>query len=405
MNIKIGKGGSGSVNSTKNGSGKLNEKKYIDLLPAKNNLTFLFDPIFYKNQIIDGALGNRPSNNGSDPIYLQENRDYQFQNSIPNLGFHPLTLQLIPGVPRLTKKAEIKNNMYSYIKYSDNSDVEFQNFRKSYRSMSAANPPKDNRKHFLILKKNDNSDLYTGSTSTLNFFIRLQRPVSHKNPNTGYIVREKRGTFLTAYEDSDNHISFGYRSPYYNIVGRPSYKSVFNNFSFVFSFGKSFGSTYFNRPINYTLMTDYKFNFAEVYFISVVKDSGNVKIYINGEQQTVAFVPFNPLINRTKAGSNRRYYSQRRDQSPVGPGFYKKDGSIYSPTNTVFSNCPSPNLNYLLFGHSKMNGVAYQYGYSQSLKRKRHLNNLDIGVITSYTIALSQSQISEIYNNFRYRYI
>ena len=51
MNINIGKGGSGKVNSTKGGSGKLIEKKYIDLLPSPSNLTFLFDPIFYKKEI------------------------------------------------------------------------------------------------------------------------------------------------------------------------------------------------------------------------------------------------------------------------------------------------------------------------------------------------------------------
>ena len=51
MNIKIGKGGSGKINSTKGGSGKLIERKYIDLLPSPSNLTFLFDSIFYKKDI------------------------------------------------------------------------------------------------------------------------------------------------------------------------------------------------------------------------------------------------------------------------------------------------------------------------------------------------------------------
>jgi hypothetical protein len=53
MNINIGKGGSGQITSTKGGSGKLNEKKYIDLIPSPSNLRIHFDPIFYKE------LGNK----------------------------------------------------------------------------------------------------------------------------------------------------------------------------------------------------------------------------------------------------------------------------------------------------------------------------------------------------------
>ena len=49
MNINIGKGGSGKITSTKGGSGKLIEKKYIDLLPSQENISLLFDPIFYNS--------------------------------------------------------------------------------------------------------------------------------------------------------------------------------------------------------------------------------------------------------------------------------------------------------------------------------------------------------------------
>lgn len=337
MNIKIGKGGSGSVNSSKGGSGKTNQKKYIDLLPSPSNLTFLFDPIFYKSEIqnerhqilvqgcslsyVNGIysqtvnpslINNRPyyfkedesieiyydepnwvindllerdytslfytvsinsvsyerphqvdwsnSNGGDayqaqetpptiteylnltegkadlDPAYLEELRNYKIENIIPSFPFLEVR-QYIPGTSFNTRKTELKNNMLSYLKDPNDDDVEPRNFRKNYGSVYyAETPPKDNKKSFLILRKNDNSTLYTSNNSTLNFFIRLQRPVSHKNPNSGYIVREKRGTFLTSYVNQDRHISFGYRSPYYNIDGDNTYRLKFEPFSFVFSF-------------------------------------------------------------------------------------------------------------------------------------------------------------------------
>jgi len=377
---------------------------------TENSLTFLFDPIFYKSEIQDGNQGIYPNISENDPVYLEELRNYQINNIIPTLNFNPLTWQVIPGANQGTKKATIKNNMLSYLKDPNNNDVEDKNFRLSYGSISRAggfgiNTPIDNKKSFLRLQKNNNSTLYTSNNSTLNFFIRLQRPVSHKNPNSGYIVREKRGTFLTSYANQHEHISFGYRSPYYNINGDNTYRLKFEPFSFVFSFSAKY-SHIFNRPINYTVMTDYKYKFGEVYLISIVITNGNISIYINGEQQSIALLPFNPLINRTKKSGGASYYADRINQSPLAPNFLKKDGSTYPYIATSFSDCPEINYNHLIFGKSKMIGVASNnYSYSTILKRKRFLNNLDIGVINSYNIALSQDQILQIYNNFRYRYI
>lgn len=459
-----------------NGNGKQSED-------VAGNLTFLFDPIFYKNQIEEANV----SNYELDPAYLKQLRDYQIDSAIPNLGLNPTSWQLIIGAAQGTRKAEIKNNTLSYIKYSDNSDVEPEKLNKFYRSISSSQsnyfitPPIDNKKPLLRVSRNDNLafSFFSFTNSTLNIFVRLQRPIQHKNPNTGYIVREKRGIFCQS-----NDFFIGYRSPYYNIIGRPSYKNVFNNFSFVFSFGSAGYNGTFGRPVSMNLMTDYKFNFGEMYMLTITDTYGEGrKIYVNGELQTVAFVPFNPLVNPSYDGKydevclsggtygdgcyvkgrgqteysgpdgnyiwwngsswtlnvtslgppigdsayysydlitweediasgpptgnitsrleNKRLYAARRDEMPLGPGFYKKDGTIYTHTNTIHSVATSNNINYLMFGKSALSNQLH-YNFK---KRKRYLNNLDIGVINSYNIALSQSQISEMYNNFRYKYI
>jgi hypothetical protein len=516
-----------SINITKNGSGKLIEKKYIDLLPAKSNLTFLFDPIFYKKEIqnerykilvsgsnlsyvngiysqqltlvnsktwyikddddamqifwqdgawyiqdaneringyfnlfikndartqlycrpddldwssIDGGdtygddkalssitqyLSSKYKTGGrSDPAFLEQIRNYQIDNTIPNKNanndLNPLSPQRIIGTAFNTRKGEIKNNTFSYIKYSDNSDVEGKKLNKWYSTISKTqesygiNPPKDSKYYLLKVKRNDNLPIFEigdDKNSTLNMFIRLQRPVSHKNPHTGYIVREKRGIFCTScdFAHDQSPFSIGYRSPYYNITGRPSYRSIFDNFSFVFSFGHVVYDAEFGRPISRNLMTDYKFNFGQMYMLTIKSESNTLSIYINGELQTVAIVPFNPLVNPTTGSNNpKNQYKGRRDSMPLGPGFYKKNGTIYGTTNTVVpAGTNMQSINYLTFGKSALaHGARAGKGqFTGTKKRRRYLNNLDIGVINSYNIALSQSDISQIYNNFRYKYI
>jgi hypothetical protein len=446
---------------------------------------------------------NQQYKNGGrlDPAFLEQIRDYQINNTVPNQGVNPLSPQHIVGAAFNTKKGEIKNNTFSYIKYSDNSDVEEKKLNKWYGSISntqsnySINPPVDSKWPLLKINRNDSQNIFSigvGVFSTLNMFVRLQRPVQHKNPNNGYIVREKRGIFCTSKFDNPSYNSFsiGYRSPYYNITGRPSYKSVFNNFSFVFSFGHNGYSGIFNRPVSFNLMTDYKFNFGEMYMLTIRSNDTYIEIYVNGELQTIALIPFNPLINpsyggrgedsieltgggygngvytRTSGGTTtwygpdekyiewnggslwflydpafspsspayysedlnypitwyeendpdpptenyinntikyRRLYKTRRDEMPLGPGFYKKDGTVYSYTNTEYAIQINGFFSSLIFGKS-----ALAYGartYMNSKKKRRYLNNLDIGVISSYNTALSQTEISQIYNNFRYRYI
>ena len=677
MNIKIGKGGTGKINSTKGGTSKLNQKKYIDLLPptfiskvtlsdgdysngvytrnsggtttfdgpdgktivwagsiwyaydpaiaqgqdpaysssnliywndisqtqaligvTENSLTFLFDPIFYKSQIqnerykilltgcslsymngvysqidplyngkryfrkdddldaeiyydggnwniVDGSQRNgydyilfyksdpfayslsSPINydwenpdGGSaagglefpptlsvylenmrgadlDPAYLDQIRNYQVDGTIPTFPYAE-SLQHIIGASFNTKKAEIKNNTFSYIKYADNSDVEEKKLNRWYGPISytqnnySINPPVDSKYPLLKIQRNDSQKIFSigqNTFFTLNMFVRLQRPVQHKNPNTGYIVREKRGIFCTStFVENGNPFSIGYRSPYYNITGRPSYKGVFNNFSFVFSFGHFGYSETFNRPISFNLMTDYKFNFGEMYMLTITTNNGNIKIYVNGELQTVALVGSNPLVNpsyennydeiclfggdygngcytRSSGGTTtwngsdgkyiewnginvwylydpayggdpayysedlnypitwyeenapaaptenyinariqyRKLYKDKRDEMPLGPGFYKKDGTIYPHTNTEFSFNNIMSFSSLILGKSALaHGTR---AYMNSKKKRRYLNNLDIGVINSYNAALSQAEISQIYDNFKYRYI
>jgi hypothetical protein len=442
---------------------------------------------------------NQQYKNGGrlDPAFLEQIRDYQINNTVPNQGVNPLSPQHIVGAAFNTKKGEIKNNTFSYIKYSDNSDVEGKKLNKWYRSISATqftyniNPPVDSKWPLLKINRNDNQNIFSigqNTFSTLNMFVRLQRPVQHKNPNNGYIVREKRGIFCTSiFNNATNPFSIGYRSPYYNITGRPSYKGVFNNFSFVFSFGHFGYSETFNRPISFNLMTDYKFNFGEMYMLTIRSNDTYIEIYINGELQSIALAPSNPLVNpsyddqfdellidggdygngyytRAAGGTTtfdgpdgkyiewagsfwylwdpadpeysngvpsygsfdlitwfvegainppngtftrkiqyRKLYKDRRDEIPLGPGFYKKDGTIYPHTNTEFSFNNNISFSSLIFGKS-----ALAYGaraYMNSKKKRRYLNNLDIGVINSYSTALSQVEISQIYNNFRYRYI
>lgn len=487
MNIKIGKGGSGKLNSTKGGSGKLNEKKYIDLLPPnfiskiifsngafgngtytrnssgtttfngpngwyieafnenqfasytpsifgttpvyyssdagktwinegnlddevvnppptsviENSLTFLFDPIFYNN-IKDESPSILYRGKALDAYYLNHSiRDYQYDNIVPQLG-DANAIQYIQGKPRDTKKSGFKNNVFSWIKdSSSNNDLENGKNDKLAGPMTY----EDLLRPLLTLTKPGNTDLFSNSTtSTFIFFVKLQNPITHKNPNNpSFLVREKRGFFAKI-----GNVEIGYRSPYYNIVGEPSYKSVFNNFSFVFNFGPSSYIAIHNS----TFMTDFKFNFNQMYCIAIVKNNSEMKFYINGELQNMAYLKFNPLTNNPHCGVGgrpRRLYLSRRIDAPVGPGFKKTNGSVYNPTNmgglTPISTNHSINCSFggsqIIYGKSNM----FRYWDIQGIKRsKRYLNNLDIGVNIAYNIALSQSQIVEIYENFRYRY-
>jgi hypothetical protein len=418
MNIKIGKGGSGKINSTKGGSGKLNEKKYIDLIPSPNNLRIHFDPAFYKNfgnkyDYVNDPLANTKAQ--YDPWYLKEFRDYNIGNVVPS---RPLSKQWIQGGPLGTSKAQIINNTLSYIKDPNNNDLEEKRFMKNYPSIYASQagyditPPVENKKPFLILSRDDNNGIYNYSVtiaSTLNIFVRLQRPLAHLNPNSpAYAVREKKGIFCTYNIGPNSGFSIGYRSPHHYINDDRTYKLKFEPFSFVFSLGSGF-SGYYNRPSCQTLMTDFKFKFGEMYMLTVVTDgTGNVLIYVNGELQSVAHVPFNPLRKPTRG--NARNNNTRKSESPIGPNFTMFDGSTYPHVNSITSlETALSAANAFIFGKSNLNGSLASKGVGigpirTTKRRKRFFNNIDLGVINAYNIALSQAQISQFYENFRYRY-
>ena len=417
MNIKINKGGNGKINSTKGSSGQLNEKKYIDLIPSPNNLRLYFDPIFYKN------LGSKYEYPGgqpvsqSDPWYLKEFRDYNISNVVPS---RPLSQQWIQGGPLGTTKAQIINNTLSYIKDPNNNDLEQIRFSgRNYLSISnsqtiyGVTPPVENKKPLLILSRDDNTGVYTyGSVtpSTLNIFVRLQRPLAHKTAYTSGIIREKKGIFCTYGIGPNSGFLIGYRSPHHYINGDRTYKFKFEPFSFVFGIGNGFSPIY-SRPCYQTLMTDFKFKFGEMYMLTVVTNttgSGNVLIYVNGELQSVANVPFNPL--RKPSGGSVKQNNARKQESPIGPNFVMFDGSTFpyvSSTTTIQASLFQGNA--FIFGKSNLNGYPASKGNTfppmrTTKRRKRFFNNIDLGVINTYNIALSQAQISQFYENFRYRY-
>ena len=352
-----------------------------------------------------------------DPAYLEELRNYQINGIIPT--FPNINVrQKIPGSSFNSRKAEFANNVYRYIKYNNNDDVEHLkgHGRLIYTSVAGGvsgakgKNLQDLIDPLLTLRKNDSSAIFAGNQDyTLNMFIKLQRPVSHTSP-TNYIVREKRGIFLTSYPigSKDRPLIIGYRSPYYNIDGDTTYKLKFEPLSFVFSFGLAWTSQFGYG--NFTLMTDYKYKFNEMYMLSISRQSGEFKIYINGEQQTTALLSFNPCVIPSGSPSrSRQEHNVRMQITPLAPGFLKKDGSAYTTTSTSWTSA-SPgggDHSYLCFGKSRRSNMASFEAAKDNHhhRRKRYLNNLDIGVINSYNIALSQIQISEIYNNFRYRYL
>lgn len=408
------------------------ERDYTDLFIKSNNCSSAVNcyPDYVNWSTPDGgdALGNetpptiRPyldlteGRADLDPVFLEELRSYQLDGIIPTFPNIDVR-QHIPGAPFNSRKAELRNNVYRYIKYNNNNDVEhLKTYGKIiYNTLTsgAALPPRNKNLQDLIqpllkLTKNDSSILLNSSLNfTLNMFVKLQRPVSHTAPS-GYLVREKRGIFFTSYDGtgSKNYpIILGYRSPYYNINGDNTYKLKFEPFSFVFSFGQGWTSHFGHG--NFTLMTDYKYKFGEMYMLSISKQDGEYKIYINGELQTTALVPFNPCVLPTSNSSrSRRRHNARIQMTPFAPGFLQKNGSTYPYTSTSWTpENVGRTHTYLCFGKSRRSNASGLGGAAHHHRRKRYLNNLDIGVINVYNIALSQNQILEIYNNFRYRYL
>lgn len=349
-----------------------------------------------------------------DPVYLEELRNYQLDGIIPTFPNIDVR-QKIPGSSFNSRKAEFANNTYRYIKYNNNDDVEhLKGYGKLIYTSVAGGVSgakgknlQDLNKPLLTLRKNDSTSFITTADFTFNTFVKLQRPIAHTSP-TNYLVREKRGLFARLYGGiTQRDIHIGYRSPYYNINGNNTYKLKFEPFSFVFSLGQGWTSQFGFG--NFTLMTDYKYKFGEMYMLSITKQSGEYKIYINGELQTTAMLRFNPCSRPQKDNSNptRQTLSARLDQTPLAPGFLKKNGLVYPTTATSWTpENVGTNYHSLFFGQSRRGGAYSNDDFRNiSFKRKRFLNNLDIGVTNSYNVALSQTQILQMYNNFRYRYL
>jgi hypothetical protein len=310
MNINIGKGGSGKITSTKGGSGKLIEKKYIDFLPSQENISLLFDPIFYN------SFEERYHGSMSVPEVLKHSiRNYQYNNIVAK---EANARQWIRSSPLSFKKSNFFKNTFRWIKdLSSNNDLEKGKNDPGLGELSY----NDLKVPLLTLTKNLNANFFTTNQSNKSFvfFIKLQNPITHRNPNNSFLVREKKGFFAKI-----GNLEIGYRSPYYNIVGEPSYKGVFDNFSFVFNFGHNSYIAIHNS----TFMTDFKFNFNQMYCVAIVRDTSTMRFYIDGELQNMAYLKFNPLTNnRAISGYNQpvRNYKSRRDNSPVGPGFKKKN--------------------------------------------------------------------------------
>lgn len=491
MNIKIGKGGSGSVNSTKGGSGKVNEKKYIDLLPDsivkltvanvpdpngnglyiryaggtatftgpngyeiifnegpislgnggwyignpaednylwwsptlergywemnnagsgsptstyENSLSFLFDPIFYTNIGLEGPSVFLNNNIVLDLGFLENNERsiLQYKNVIPP-KYQIISHQEIPGKSKTTVKAAFKNNTFSYIKSPDDSDLKLTN---NIANIAYPKNFSDLKRPLLKMRKPDNSVIFNSNEKTLLFFIRLQRPIAHKAPAENIPHRSKKGFFFHLCHGNSNDagapmLNIGYRSPHYLIDGEQTYRFKFEPFSFVFNLGH-------RGQQNPTYMTDFKYKFGEMYClaISISQNLNFIKFYIDGELQTMARLIYNPIIvpssgSRTNK-SRARFYHSRKLGAPMAPNFQMIDGSTYGNTGNDWGYEDfEGNRNCIIFGKTNMG----HYWRPGSKRSKKYLNNLDVGVTMAYNIALSQQEINQIYETYRYRYV
>ena len=374
---------------------------------TQNSLSFLFDPIFYTNIGLEGSnifLNNNPNHNPNAPDlgFLENNKRsiLQYKNVIPP-KYQIISHQYIPGKSKNTVKATFKNNTFSYIKSPDDSDL------KSSNNIANIAYPKnfsDLKRPLLKMRKSDNSVIFNSSEKTLLFFVRLQRPVAHKAGDIPH--RSKKGFFFhlchgNVYDAGVPMLNIGYRSPHYLIDNQQTYRFKFEPFSFVFNLGHRLQE-------NPTYMTDFKYKFGEMYClaISVSSNSNFIKFYINGELQTMARLAYNPIIvpsSGTRSGKgSRRLYSSRKSAAPMAPNFQKINGDTYGATgdNWGYEDFAGER-NCIIFGKTNMG----HYWRPGSKRSKKYLNNLDIGVTMAYNAALSQEEINQIYETYRYRYV
>lgn len=398
--------------------------------PQNQNLIYLFDPVYYY------GYGYRADNNVYES-YL--NKIFKRYPSIIPDQSYVRSEGVIFNKPidpnNLIRKANFNNFFFSYDKYANNSDLFIgPKIQLGERQNWIANGVVERRKALLELRDPSDPTLgegpYNGTTfdmlrqntsKTFSCFIKLRAPAQYKSPvGLHGPIREKKGIFLNTKE-----FSIGYRSPHYTRTGNVNgYRFQFEPFSFVFGM--------IDQGRHHTFMTDFKYKFNETYHLTITTECGpnslfipylgtlKVKVYINGEQQTCAYLPFNPLIGGNGNAINNPRHTQSKkekiDASPIQPNFYKIDGTIYSPTANEFnlySKLAGPTYGYghrILIGRSNFPSGRLDYGNgsggSAACRKmvKRYLNNIDIGVIQIYNTALSQIDIKKIYDTFGKRY-
>lgn len=397
----------------------------VTLSPKRENLIYLFDPAHYNGWISTPepniALSSRLA---TAKAYLNDTF-HKYKDIVPQAS-HVISegniLNKINDPNYLERKAYFckNNHMFCYEKDQNNNDIEFGS--KSMRNVSQIAGVKERKKALLrlISPKLDTFNLFQQKKSkTFSCFIKLKGPTQHRSANNySKIIREKKGIFLNT-----GQFSIGYRSPHYYRNGQTqSYKFIFEPFSLVFSIQ--------DNARNHTFMTDFKFQFNQLYHLLITIECGlageynevptKVKIHVNGQQEDTAYLHFNPLIQGNPGvGGFFRKKQSRIENSPIQPGFYKYDGSIYPSQNqhTIQVKIGNKNStigwNNLYLGKSNIAGGGNVWNtYTPDLARrirsgshmKRYLNNIEVGVIHIYSSVLSNDQIQSIYNIFGSRY-
>ena len=419
----------------------------VAMSPKNDNLIYLFDPLYYNGYVksLEYPKATFQTLNFLQKIFnkyssIIPRSEYVFsRGEISNKNDDPSNLK---------RKGKLNGSFFSYEKSSDDSDIPVGR-GNLYRGPKSENPTNEKERKKALLKLIDpktngffppEEALVPSSISTFNLleqnqsktfscFIRLNAPVKHKSTNSGKVIRGKKAIFLDTKQ-----FTIGYRSPHYlhttrqvrNNIVLPLYKYKFEPFSFVFSIK--------DKAKTHTFMTDFKYKFGETYHLVITIECGvvdslnyyqaplTVKVYINGEQQNTAYLEFNPLIRGNKGanGYKSRSKADRLISSPVQPYFHMKNGNTYSNSNSQTIMCKplgkrnntvaryGPNI--LFLGKSNLRKRKANFHDKNGQSRyssyfsKRYLNDIDIGVIQIYNIALSQNQVNRIYNNFGIRY-
>jgi hypothetical protein len=369
-----------------------------------------------------------PGDDGYAKNFLN-NYFQKYSNIIPRDNYiisYGKILNKIDDPNNLNKKAyfDKSNFLFAYEKYSDDSDVPLtQNMNVGLSDVYGVKERRNALLQLAGLQAETFNLLAENTSKTFSCFVKLKGPVKHRSYGTtatNKIIREKKGIFLNT-----GQFAIGYRSPHYTRTGNVNgYKFKFEPFSFVFSVQDNYK--------NHSFMTDFKYEFGKTYHLTITLESGSevavpgppiwyytpttVKVYVNGEQQTTAYLHFNPLIRgnnacNTQDGKRSKLKNERTISSPIQPNFYMYNGSIYSPTadyhnieSKIGNRNGSIGWTNLYLGKSNLSKGGVNYGVGGRRSTKRYLSNIDVGVIHVYNSALSNTQIKDIYDTFGPRY-